>query len=85
MRWGISSPALSGDFRSEIWYGSRLGSDRCHEIKPSEKVQKAKTKAIEVLSKYRIEKAKLNSENTGDELVDNWMMAVLEKEAENNE
>ena len=49
------------------------------------KVQKAKTKAIEVLSKYRAEKAKLDSENTGDELVDNWMMAVLGKEAENNE
>ncbi len=49
------------------------------------KVQKARTKAIEVLSKYRAEKAKLDNENTGDELVDNWMMAVLGKEAESNE
>lgn len=48
-------------------------------------VQSKKTKAIEVLSKYRAEKAKLDNENTGDELVDNWMMTVLEKEAENNE
>ena len=48
-------------------------------------VQSKKTKAIEALSKYRIEKAKLDSENTGDELVDNWMIAVLEKKAESNE
>ncbi len=48
-------------------------------------VQSKKTKAIEVLSKYRIEKAKLDSENTGDEVVDNWMIAVLGKEVETNE
>ena len=28
MRWGVSSPVRSGPNRSELWYRSRLGSNR---------------------------------------------------------
>ncbi len=41
------------------------------------KVQKAKTKAIETLSKHRLEKAKMESESAGNEAVDDWIAAVL--------
>ena len=40
------------------------------------KVQKAKTKAIETLSKHRLEKAKMESESAGNEAVDDWIAAV---------
>lgn len=41
------------------------------------KVQRAKTKAIEALSKYRMEKAKSESEIAGNDTVDDWIAAVL--------
>lgn len=41
------------------------------------KVQKAKTKAIEVLSKIRIERIKMEDETSGNETVDDWIAAVL--------
>lgn len=40
-------------------------------------VQNKKTKAIEALSKIRLEKAKLESENAGNEVVDDWIVTVL--------
>lgn len=49
------------------------------------KVQKAKTKAIETLSKYRLEKAKMDSENAGNDAVDDWIVAVLEDDGEEHE
>jgi Uncharacterized conserved protein len=49
------------------------------------KVQKAKTKAIETLVKYRLEKAKLESENSGDEAVDDWIAAVLGEDVTSDE
>lgn len=49
------------------------------------KVQKAKTKAIETLSKHRFEKMKIENENAGNEAVDDWIAAVLGEEAENYE
>lgn len=41
-------------------------------------VQGKKTKTIEVLSKYRLEKAKLDSEKAGNNAVDDWIAAVEE-------
>ena len=49
------------------------------------KVQKAKTKAIETLSKYRTEKAKLESADAGNDTVDDWIAAVLGEDAVGNE
>ena len=49
------------------------------------KVQKAKTKAIETLSKYRMEKAKLESESAGNDAVDDWISAILGEESEDGE
>ena len=43
-------------------------------------VQSKKTKAIEALSKYRLEKAKLESESAGNDAVDDWIAAVLEED-----
>lgn len=43
-------------------------------------VQSKKTKAIETLSKYRLEKAKLESESAGNDAVDDWIAAVLEED-----
>lgn len=40
-------------------------------------VQSKKTKAIEALSKYRLEKAKIESESAGNDAVDDWIAAVL--------
>lgn len=48
-------------------------------------VQSKKTKAIETLSRLRIEKAKMENENIGNEAVDDWIAAVLGKEVENHE
>lgn len=48
-------------------------------------VQSKKTKAIEALSKFRMEKAKLENESTGNETVNDWIAAVLEEEAESYE
>ena len=41
------------------------------------KVQRAKTKAIEALYKYRLEKAKIESESAGNDVVDDWIAAVM--------
>ncbi len=49
------------------------------------KVQKAKTKAIETLSKHRLEKAKIENESAGNEAVDDWIAAVLGEEVESYE
>lgn len=49
------------------------------------KIQRAKTKAIEALAKYRIEKAKMESESAGNDAVDDWIAAVLGEEAESYE
>lgn len=46
------------------------------------KVQKAKTKAIEVLSKIRIERIKMEDETSGNETVDDWIAAVLGVDAD---
>lgn len=46
-------------------------------------VQSKKTKTIEALSKYRMEKAKMDSDGAGNEDVDDWIASVLE--AESNE
>jgi uncharacterized protein YjcR len=40
-------------------------------------IQSKKTKAIEALAKYRLEMAKLKQENTGSDVVDAWITAVL--------
>lgn len=40
-------------------------------------VQSKKTKAIEALYKYRIEKAKIESEGAGNDVVDDWIAAVM--------
>ncbi|MCD7826335.1 MAG: phage terminase small subunit-related protein [Clostridiaceae bacterium] len=40
-------------------------------------IQSKKTKAIEALSKYRMEKARLESESAGNDAVDDWIAAVL--------
>lgn len=46
------------------------------------RVQKAKTKAIEVLSKYRLEKVKIESESAGNDVVDDWIAGVLREDKE---
>lgn len=46
------------------------------------KVQRAKTKAIEALSKLRLEKAKMESESAGNDAVDDWIASVLGEEVE---
>ena len=48
-------------------------------------VQSKKTKAIEALSKYRLEKAKMESESAGNDAVDDWIAAVLGEEVESDE
>lgn len=48
-------------------------------------IQSKKTKAIEALSKYRMEKAKMESESAGNDAVDDWIAAVLGEEVSNNE
>ena len=48
-------------------------------------VQSKKTKAIEALAKYRIEKAKLESESAGNDAVDDWIVAVLGEDVTDNE
>lgn len=40
-------------------------------------IQGKKTKAIEALSKYRLEQAKLESESAGNDAVDDWIASVL--------
>ena len=47
-------------------------------------VQAKKTKAIEALSKYRMEKARLDSENAGNDAVDDWIAAVLGEDVSEN-
>lgn len=41
-------------------------------------VQSKKTKAIEALSKHRLEKRKIENEDSGQEIVDDWISAVVE-------
>lgn len=48
-------------------------------------VQGKKTKAIEALSKLKLEKAKIKNENAGNEVVDDWIAAVLGEEVERYE
>lgn len=48
------------------------------------KIQRAKTKAVEALSKYRLEKAKMESENAGHDAVDDWIAAVLGGDVESD-
>ena len=48
-------------------------------------VQGKKTKAIEALSKLRTEEAKIESENAGNTVVDDWIAAVLEEEVKDHE
>lgn len=48
-------------------------------------VQSKKTKAIEALSKYRMEKVKMKSESAGNEAVDDWIAAVLGEDVVCNE
>ncbi len=49
------------------------------------KVQKAKTKAIEALSRIRIENARVKSENAANTIVDEWISAVIGEEEDTNE
>lgn len=49
------------------------------------KVQRAKTKAIEALSKLRLEKAKIESESAGKDVVDDWIAAVVGEEVDSYE
>jgi uncharacterized protein YjcR len=48
-------------------------------------IQSKKTKAIEALSKYRMEKAKMESESAGNDAVDDWIAAVLGEDVNSNE
>ena len=48
-------------------------------------VQSKKTKAIEALAKYRMEKAKLESESAGTDVVDDWIAAVVGEDVTDNE
>lgn len=48
-------------------------------------VQSKKTKAIEALSKYRMEKAKMESESAGNAAVDDWIAAVLGEDVDSDE
>jgi len=45
-------------------------------------VQGKKTKAIEALCKLRVEKTKIESENSGNDTVDDWISAVIGEEEE---
>lgn len=48
-------------------------------------VQSKKTKAIEALSKYRMEKAKMESESAGNAAVDDWITAILGEDLASDE
>lgn len=48
-------------------------------------VQSKKTKAIEALSKLRLEKAKIENEKAGNDAVNDWINAVLGEDVENDE
>lgn len=48
-------------------------------------VQSKKTKAIEALSKYRMEKEKLESESAGNDAVDDWILSILGEDVTDNE
>ncbi len=49
------------------------------------KLQKAKTKAIEILAKIRLEKQRLKEESKGNDMADDWIASVCEKEVESEE
>lgn len=48
-------------------------------------IQSKKTKAIEALSKYRMEIAKMKKESAGNDAVDDWIVAVLGEEVSDDE
>lgn len=48
-------------------------------------IQSKKTKAIEALYRYRMEKAKMESESAGNDAVDDWIAAVLGEEVSDDE
>lgn len=48
-------------------------------------VQSKKTKAIEALSKYRMEKAKMENESSGNDIVDDWIAAVMGEDVSEDE
>lgn len=48
-------------------------------------VQTKKTKAIEALSKIRLERARIESEGAGSDAVDDWIAAILGEGAEDSE
>lgn len=48
-------------------------------------VQSKKTKAIEALSKFRLEKAKIESESAGNDAVDDWIAAVFGEDVPEDE
>lgn len=48
-------------------------------------VQGKKTKAIEALAKLRMEKAKIDSESAGNDVVDDWISAVIGEEVNDHE
>lgn len=45
-------------------------------------VQGKKTKAIEALCRYRMERARLESEQSGDTAADDWIFAILEEKTD---
>lgn len=48
-------------------------------------VQNKKTKAIEALSKIKLERARIKSESAGNDAVDDWISAILGEEDEDSE
>lgn len=48
-------------------------------------VQNKKTKAVETLSKIRMERAKMASETAGNDAVDDWIAAVLGEDVSEDE
>ena len=46
------------------------------------KVQRAKTKAIEALSRIQMENAKIEKEDSGNVIVDDWISAVMGEDNE---
>lgn len=48
------------------------------------KIQRARTKAIEVISQLRLEKQKIDNEANGNDIVDDWISAILEEDTEYN-
>ncbi len=49
------------------------------------KIQRAKTKAIDALARIRLEKQKLESEKTDNDIVDDWIEAASREDVVSNE